>query len=196
VVNAAGAWAPKIGQMVGLKIPVKPCRRLLFKFKQQETTDFRLGVIYLDEAEAMTERKGMYMRDDGVGFVGAGTHNGTGIWDEPVDPDNFDEGYSHDEVIDFAEKLYEFLPEFGDFEIMDGWAGLYGNVRDCMFIIDKVDKPKGLILCCGFCGEGLSNSAGAGKMATELILDGKISLVTDPSGYAYNDIRFPELKEL
>lgn len=195
VVNAGGAWAPKIGQMAGITIPVKPCRRILLTFKQREKTERKLGVIMIDEIEAQKERRGMYMRDDANGFVGAGSHNTNGLGDEPVDPDNYDQSYSHDDVLEFAEKLYEFLPDFGDLEVVDGWANLYGNVRDSMYIIDKVDNPKGLILCCGFCGEGIANSAGAGKMVSELILDGKISLVADPSGFAFNSERFPELKE-
>lgn len=196
VVIAAGAWAAKIGKMAGIVVPVKPCRRLLFKIKLKENTREGVNVMMVDELEALTERKGLYIRDDIDGFVGGATHNTNGKGDpEDLNPDNFDEGYSNDEVIHFAEKLQNFLPDFGDFEVLDGFASLYSCVHDATYILDKVEDPKGLILCCGFCGEGIAASAGAGKICSELVLDGKISLIKNENPWAYSEQRFPELKD-
>jgi len=191
IVCSAGPWASKIGKMVGLEIPVKPVRRVLIKIQKKEETKDKWGQ-YQDEPGSHEKRKGLWIRHDVAGFVGSGTHEIEGK-DEAVDPDNYNESYTYEEVIDFATKLDQQMPGFGEFDVVDGWAGLYEVTHDSNWIMDKAESPEGFYLICGFSGEGIHASAAAGLFASELILDGKVKCVKDPSLWAYNSQRFPEI---
>jgi sarcosine oxidase subunit beta len=193
VVNAAGAWSPKIAKMVGLDLPVKPTRRVLLMINPKERKPYKLPNI-TDECEAMTTRKGLWFREDIHGYVGSGSHEAIGL-DDAIDPDDFDGSYTQDDVLDFSEKLEQFFTHFGDFEVIDGWASFYATVADGSYIIDKLDSPENFIICTGFCGGGISASGGAGRVASELILDGKITFIKDPSVLACSTDRFPQLKK-
>ena len=191
LVIAAGCWSKKIGEMIGLDVPIKPVRRLGFIVKPNEEVTFKFPPV-TDELEAMTPRKGLYVREDVDGmFMGAGSHEVLGLDDE-IDPDEMDPGYNLNEVVDFADKLEQLLPDFPDFDVVDGWAGFYACTPDSNYIVDKVDGIEGLYLNTGLSGEGISASGGAGLFMAELLLDGKISSCEDPSHWAWNAARFPD----
>ena len=190
VVNAAGGWAAKIGDMAGVEVPIGTYRRQLLKIQTKEKKEYTMPM-YLDESEGMQERGGLWIRDDIVGYIGSATHEIVGKMDKPVDPDKFDESYDYEHVIQMADKLEEFIPGFGDFEVVDGWSGLYSIAPDHIPIIDKVEDPKGFVICTGLRGEGIQFSPASGLLVSELILDGKITYIKDTSFFAYSSERFP-----
>ena len=193
VVNAAGAWSPRIAKMVGLDLPIEPRRRVLLTIEAKKPKTYSMPMI-TDECEALTERMGVWIRDDIKGYVGSATHGVLPVG-EAIDPDDFDPNYTQNDVLEFSEKLEELFTEFGDFDVLDGWASFYATVRDGNYVIDRVKSPEGFVICSGFLGEGISASPAAGLMASELVLDGKITCVEDTSSWAYNAERFPELKK-
>ncbi len=174
--------------MVGLKIPVIPIVRGALKIRTLETKQYTLPH-YLDEIENMTERAGLSIRDDIDGYVAE--HREIILKGDALDPDNIDENYTYDDVERLANKLDEFMPDFGEFEIMDGYNAVSDIVPDGGHIVDRVEHPEGMIICAGGCGEGISTSAGIGLLASQLVIDGRILFVKNPSLWSYSRSRFP-----
>jgi glycine/D-amino acid oxidase-like deaminating enzyme len=189
VVIAAGCWSKKVGKMAGIDIPIKPVRRLGFLVKPMEKLEFRIPMI-TDELEAFTERKGLNVREDVDGMVlGSGSHGVLGL-DEEIDPDEMGPSYQFEEVLDYADKLEQMIPDFPDFDVVDGWASFYATVPDGQYIIDKVKEIEGLVVSTGFMGEGISSGGGAGLFVAELILDGKVLSCSDASHWRWDPKRF------
>jgi sarcosine oxidase subunit beta len=194
VVLAAGAWSPSVAQTAGLELPVKPVRRVLMIIKPKRQPKYKIPMMS-DECEAFSERQGLNIREDLDGcYAGSGSHEVVGH-DDAIDPDNFDSHYSSDDVLDFGAKLEQMFPDFGDFDVVDGSAGFYATVPDANYIIGRVEEPKGIVVCTGFMGEGISASGGAGRIATELVLDGEITSCSNFGQWAYNPNRFAGVRK-
>jgi sarcosine oxidase subunit beta len=182
VVLATGAWSSSVAQMAGLELSVKPVRRVLMIIKPKRQPSYKIPMMS-DECEAFTERQGLNIREDLDGrYAGSGSHE--------VVP-----RYTFDDVVDFGEKLKQVFPDFGDFDVVDGWAGFYATVPDVNYIIGRAEEPEGIVVCTGFMGEGIDASGGAGRFAAELVLDGEITSCTNTSQWACTPERFPGIKK-
>jgi len=82
----------------------------------------------------------------------------------------------------------EWLPETGAVESEVQWAGVIDSTPDALAVIDAVDSPRGLVVATGFSGHGFALGPIAGRLVSELIVDGAPSL--DLTGFRY--ARFAE----
>lgn len=91
-----------------------------------------------------------------------------------------------------VEKSYRnfksMFPSFRDVRIQRQWAGYMDATPDAVPVIGEVNRPKGLIFNTGFSGHGFAMGPIAGKLVTELILDGKPSI-------DLHDLRFERFRE-
>ena len=56
------------------------------------------------------------------------------------------------------------------------WAGYIDLTPDLLPVIDRLDSPRGLVLATGFSGHGFGMGPIAGRLVSEIIVDGKSSL--------------------
>jgi glycine/D-amino acid oxidase-like deaminating enzyme len=82
----------------------------------------------------------------------------------------------------------EWLPEVGAVESELQWAGVIDSTPDAVPVIDAIDSPQGLVVATGFSGHGFALGPIAGRLVSELIVDGAPSL--DLTGFRY--ARFAE----
>ena len=193
VICAAGPWTAKIGKMAGVDIPITPHRCSLLKVMPLEKKNYPTKFFYFDAAESLTGRGSLWLHEErSGGFSGGPDMDEYGTMaSHIVDPDDYNQNYTFDDVISFADKMEKFIPGFGEFEVIDGWAKAFACVYDGNNIIDRLDNPEGLIICSGDCGEGISASAGVGLLTSELVVDGKISTIENAQYCAFNNQRFP-----
>ncbi len=167
VVNAAGAWARRVGEMAGLDLPVSPRRRKLAVLDPAmpvpESTPFVVDV----DGEA-------HFRPERQGSVVAGGHFADA--DPEVDPDTVDESTS----LDWAARVVESLSGVADYfgpetRVRRGWAGVYAVTPDHHPIIGET-RP-GFVNAVGFSGHGFMQSPATGQVVAELVVDGEASLV-------------------
>jgi sarcosine oxidase subunit beta len=161
VVNAAGPYASLIGEMAGVKIPVKPLRRQIFI-----TAPFRL-----------TERpipltidfhRGWYFRPEVDGFLLSG----------PLDRDpSFNIAIDYDARLEASENAVFRVPAFEKAQIARGWAGLYEISPDNHAILGPVPGIEGLVLANGFSGHGFRHSPAVGRVIAEWITEGRASTI-------------------
>jgi sarcosine oxidase subunit beta len=157
VVNAGGPFASVIGEMAGVKIPVKPLRRQIFI-----TAPFHLT----NQAIPLTIdfHKGWYFRREVDGLLLSG----------PLDSEpSFNLGIDYEAMAETSENAIYRVPALERAHIARGWAGLYEISPDHHAILGKVPEVEGFILANGFSGHGFQHSPAVGKVIAELIVEGK-----------------------
>jgi sarcosine oxidase subunit beta len=161
VINAGGPYASSIGEMVGVKIPVKPFRRQIFI-----TAPFHL----IDRAIPLTIdfHRGWYFRQEGDGLLLSG----------PLDLESsFNLNIDYEAMAEASEDAMYRVPVLEKARIARGWAGLYEITPDHHAILGRVSEVEGFILANGFSGHGFQHSPAVGKVISELILDGKVKTI-------------------
>lgn len=92
------------------------------------------------------------------------------------------------------ERFRELFPSLGSIETEQTWAGYIDATPDAVPVIDALDSPRGFIFATGFSGHGFALGPIAGRLVSELIVDGKPSLDIRGlrfSRFAENDLAEP-----
>jgi sarcosine oxidase subunit beta len=153
VVNAGGPYAASIGEMVGIKVPVKPLRRQIFI-----TAPFRLT----DRPIPLTIdfHRGWYFRQEGDGLLLSG----------PLDLEpSFNLNIDYEAMAETSENAMYRVPVLEKARIARGWAGLYEISPDHHAILGRVPQVEGFVLANGFSGHGFQHSPAVGKVISEVI---------------------------
>jgi len=173
VINAAGPYAKKIGQMVGVEIPVEPYRR-------QIVTTGQLDFIPDTMPMVVDVSSGLYCHKESKGLL-------MGWADDSVEP-GFDESQDPDYNDNILMKALDRIPKLETAEVANSWAGLYETTPDHHAIIGFADQVDGFFIIAGFSGHGFMHAPGAAIIAAELVTGKKPSI--DVSRLAPN--RFAE----
>jgi glycine/D-amino acid oxidase-like deaminating enzyme len=176
VVNAAGPWSPRLAQDVGLDIPVAAFRRQVLVAEPPNGRKLEHTVPMVIESRLTNKRPGIYFRDE----IGEGLLLGYFSDDEwndpdevPVDPDDYSRNYDQSFALKILEQLEHRAPEFADFPVTNGWAGLHITSADGEPILDRHPNLDGYYLATGFSGKGFQISPMTGELITDLILHGE-----------------------
>ena len=161
VINAGGPYAASIGEMVGIKIPIKPLRRQIFITAPFHLTDHPIPL-------TIDFHRGWYFRQEGDGLLLSG----------PLDLEpSFNLNIDYEAMAEASENAMYRVPVLEKARIARGWAGLYEISPDHHAILGKVPEAGGFILTNGFSGHGFQHSPAVGKVISELIIDGKTSTI-------------------
>jgi FAD-dependent oxidoreductase domain-containing protein 1 len=163
VINCAGAWAARIAETAGVRLPVIPVKRQVFALDTAVKPERPLPLTVLPS--------GMYFRSETGGLILLG---------KSMDADPVGFNFSWDEKR-FQEILWpelaEFVPAFDRLKLVRGWAGLYAvNTLDGNAILGEWPELKGFYLANGFSGHGLQQAPAVGRYLSELILEQPLSL--------------------
>jgi len=163
VVNAAGPFAGKVGQMVGLDLPLEPVRRQKVFLSQQPRVpqDAPLTIDIVRDAYWRPETGGAY-----IAWVDP---------DEPVDEDPSEDPYTDPHfaaiVLDKLRHITPFWEEIGmNLKRADVHpsAGYYVYTPDDQPLIGPVPQVPGFVLNCGYWA-GVMLSPAAGKRVADLV---------------------------
>ena len=161
VVNAAGPWAPLVGRMAGLALPVDPRRRHIF------VTDAFDGIRH--PLPLVTDTgSGFYCRSEqGAILMSAGDIGEATEYEARVDWSVLEQA---------VDKAIRRIPALEGAQVRHAWAGLRPLTPDGRAILDWAPGIDGLFLAVGFCGHGFQHSPAVGETVAELLLDGRSSL--------------------
>jgi sarcosine oxidase subunit beta len=162
LVIAAGCWSGQVGKMIDVDIPVQPQVR-----QQYWTAPFpkeKLGVtpFTIDQSHS-----GSFHRRGEALLLGA----------TPPGPPSFNAVVDMNGIPELMEKLVHRCPVIADAEIASGYAGLFEMTPDHNGIISAVTGHEGVYVMAGFSGHGFMHGTVAGKLLTELIMDGEFKTV-------------------
>lgn len=162
LVNAAGGWAPKIGKMMGIDIPVEPYRHqaiITEPFKEGTIKPMVVSMKHQDAYLTQTERGGI------IGGVKT--------------PEDEPSTYDMTETLEFEERISrEFssiIPSLKHARILRHWAGYYSMSPDSNPLIGEYKVP-GHYLGGGFSGHGYMMAPSAGRGLAEVIVNSKSDL--------------------
>jgi sarcosine oxidase subunit beta len=172
VLVATGAWGASLLGPLGIDLPVLGRRHELLLV--EPTRPYPAGLPWLIGVDDAVHTRADV---DGLALVGGFL----GV-DRAVDPDAYETRADPTwaaAVLETVDRVFGLAGP--DARIHRGWAGLYPGTPDRHPIIDRV--ADGVFVALGFAGTGLMLAPGAGLLATELIVDGKIRSM-EPIGLA------------
>src|SRR5262245_40571240 len=105
------------------------------------------------------------------------------VWDRGVEPVP-----NPEKVRRSLAELQRTLPALPKLDVARRWAGYIDATPDLVPVLGEVPGLRGLVLATGFSGHGFAMGPIAGRLVSELIVDGKTSL--DISGFRFS--RFAE----
>lgn len=170
VVNAAGAWAREVGELLGVATPILPQRHEAVSMHLPRTLRYMMPEV-MDYAPA-EGRSGLYFRHETFDMLLGGLHSEEAV--QPVvDPDEWYEGVEQSFVERLAELLLYRLPSLGDIRLGRGWAGLYPVSPDGRPLVGPCPEDPSVIAACGVGGYGIQVSPIVGRLAAEWIVFGQ-----------------------
>ena len=158
VMNAAGAWAPKVAKTVSVELPIAPTKRQVTVIETNARPENVLPLLFLPS--------GLYVVHEGAGVFTIGKSFPT----DYVGYDDFTwECKTFEELV--WPELVEYIPEFDRLKIQRGWAGLYEvNTLDGNAILGEWLELKGFFMAGGFSGHGFQQCHAVGRYIAELML--------------------------
>ena len=160
VVNAAGAWAAGVGELAGVRVPVRPLRR-------QVAITHPTGVLPADMPMTIFTEDGFHLRvrDGRVLFA----------WPDAPDVDDpFDATVDDGWIAEVQRRARERLPVLAE-AVVDRaacWAGLYEMSPDHHVLLGAAPGVPNLFLANGNSGHGVMHSPAVGQLLAEIVLHG------------------------
>lgn len=185
VVNAGGVWAPKIGEMLELSIPIKPRKGHIIVASRQQ----HVGSRKVMEFGYLISKFGGERKVDSLT-----EKYGVALVFEPTESQNFLIGSSREfagfntkvnnEIIKcIANRAIRFYPKMADMMVIRSYAGLRPWTEDHLPIVSRVDHIPNYYIAAGHEGDGISLAAVTGKVIEELINEKDTCIPVEPLSY-------------
>jgi hydrogen cyanide synthase HcnC len=160
VVNAAGAWAPQIGSMAGVQIPVRPLRGQI------------VGTETLPEVlSACLSTTDCYL---------AQKRNGEIIIGSTTEEVGFDVEVTASGIKNLTAGAIRAAPFLADVKVKRVWSGLRPGTPDELPILGPVEGLAGYLNACGHFRTGILTSPLTGLLIAEMIAGERLSFPTEP----------------
>ena len=176
VVNAGGMWAPDIGKMVGLEIPIRPRRGMLL------ITEPVPPVIRgsLNSAKYLmskySEGTGGKKGNEISGGFGLRTaKNGNLIIGSSREFVGYDKNTTFQGISFIGREAVRLVPIVRNVNIIRTFAGLRPSTPDGLPILGEVPEVKGFIVAAGHEGDGIALAPITGALIANLIARGEYS---------------------
>jgi sarcosine oxidase, subunit beta len=157
LVNATGAWSPRLAQMIGVHVPTYPIRHEICSseplkpFLRPMVSELTSG-LYCSQS----------MRGEIVGGVTIPGHEST-----------YGMGSTLEFLATYARRLVRLMPILGEIKVLRQWAGPYDQSPDGNPILGAAPGHPDFFLACGFVGHGFMMAPIVGKLYGEWLTGGE-----------------------
>jgi sarcosine oxidase subunit beta len=159
VVNATGAWSPKVAEMLGVSLPNKPHRH---EICSSEPLKPWLKPLVADLSD------GLYFSQSTRGEIVGG------IAGDYVAP-GLDQTSSHAFLGRYARSLVRACPVLSGVKVLRQWAGCYDLTPDANPIVGPVDGVEHFYQASGFMGHGFMMAPVVGKLLAQVVAGGQVA---------------------
>jgi 4-methylaminobutanoate oxidase (formaldehyde-forming) len=171
VVNAGGMFAPEIGRMVGVTIPIVP---MAHQYLFTEAVDgVHAGLPQLRDPDNL-----VYFREEVGGLCMGGYERNPAPWALAGIPPDFNgkllapDWPRFEEIMAGAVRRVPAIADAGVSRIINGPEGF---TPDNEFILGESDV-RGFFVAAGFCAHGIAGAGGIGRQVASWIVDGEPEL--------------------
>jgi sarcosine oxidase subunit beta len=164
LVNASGVWGKALAAMAGVDLPIEPLRRMLVPTEPFPGLPESLPMI-------IDMSTGFHFRQEGLGLLLA--------WNDPEETPGFKLDFDPFFIEKVLTRAADRVPCFEELAVnrRKCWAGLYDMSPDHRAMLGPAPGVRGFYLANGFSGHGVMHSPATGRVASDLILDGRTDLV-------------------
>lgn len=182
VVNAGGVWAPKIGEMVGLEIPIVPRKGQLIVASRQQPVGLRkvMEFGYLISKFGGTRSVDPLTEKYGVALVFEPTESQNFLIGSSRQFSGFDTKVDYEVTKYIAKRAVRFYPKIADMTVIRTYAGLRPWTEDHLPIISRAEEIPGYFIAAGHEGDGISLAAVTGKLIEEMINEKETCIPIEP----------------
>jgi glycine/D-amino acid oxidase-like deaminating enzyme len=166
VINAAGTFAPEIGALVNLTIPIKPRRGQILV---TEATAPILKRCILSAMYIAAKFNPQIAEAGGVGFAVEQTANGNILIGSTREFVGFDKHTTDEGIQNIAGTILRVIPGLENLHVIRAFAGLRPYTPDGLPILGKVESIDGFIMAAGHEGDGITLAPVTGEMIARLV---------------------------
>ncbi|MGE5484814.1 MAG: NAD(P)/FAD-dependent oxidoreductase [Ignavibacteriales bacterium] len=187
VVNAAGAWAPVIGRMANVDVPIRPRRGQLLVSERMprvihgDVLCARYIVAKLGKTIGLAPEEGNGAEAAlGVGLSLCQTQNGNVLLGGCREFVGYDTRNTYEAITAISAHALKMVPGLRNVNFIRAFAGLRPYTPDGMPILGFVTEAPGLVMAAGHEGDGIALSPITGSLIAELIDTGKTPVPIEP----------------
>ena len=164
IVNAAGAWAPRVAALYGKTVPVTALPRQVFLLRQS-AVDFEPLPFFIDYPQELYFR--YYERDRQPCTLVS--------WSDPREQPGINFAHHGEEYYQarVAPLLVRRVPAMAGAEMVAGWTGHYELSPDKSAIVGRVLGREGIFNLNGLSAHGVMQSRALGEAMATLLVDGR-----------------------
>lgn len=191
VVNAAGVWAPEIGRMAGLEVPIRPRRGQAFiteavpKFIHRSVINARY-IVAKHHPEVLKGDDSMKAKL-GVGLCLTQSEKGNVMFGATREFVGYDVSNTVEGLSTILGNAVHLVPGLKKLNIIRTMGGLRPYTPDSRPLIGYVEGVPGFFMAAGHEGDGISLAPATGKLVSDLIVDGTTDV---PAAEAFDPNRF------
>ena len=177
LVNAAGAYAPEIGRMVNLRIPIKPRRGQILV---TEAASPILSRCIISARYIAAKFNPQLAKVEGEGISIEQTSRGNVLLGSTREFVGFDKSTTPEGLRKIASRTSKILPRIKQLRIIRAFAGLRPFTPDGLPILGPVEDIQGFIMAAGHEGDGIALAPITGELIAQMIVDGRTDIpITD-----------------
>ncbi|GBC63237.1 FAD-dependent oxidoreductase [Desulfonema ishimotonii] len=176
VVNAAGVFAPEIGKMAGIDIPVRPRRGQLLVTEAGEPV---LRRCLISARYIAAKFNPELAKSGGQGVSVEQTASGNLLLGSTREFVGFDKGTTPEGIRAIAGRAARLLPCLRQMNVIRAFAGLRPYTPDGLPILGPAEGLDGFVIAAGHEGDGIALSAITGELIAQLIAEGHTDIPLD-----------------
>ncbi len=177
VINAAGVYAPEIGRMAGIPIPITPRRGQLLVTRPLPRV---LRCCLLSAGYIAAKYNPELVKEGARAVSMEQTDGGTLLLGSTREFAGFDTRTTLDGTRAVARNAGRVMPMLKRVRVIRSFAGLRPYTPDGLPILGEMPGVSGLITAAGHEGDGIALSAVTGELIAQLVVEGKTRIPLDP----------------
>jgi glycine/D-amino acid oxidase-like deaminating enzyme len=175
VINAAGPFAPTVGRMAGIHIPITP-RRGAILISERVAPMVNGNVLcaqYIASKHQSSEHGSGSANPYGIGLSLGQTESGNLLIGGSREFKGFDSGIRPEMLTAIARHAMRIVPELGRIRIIRTMVGFRPSTGDGLPIIAEAPEVRGFYIAAGHEGDGIALSPITGKIVADLLQGGR-----------------------
>ncbi len=189
IINAAGSWAGKVGELAGLNLPIKPRKGQL---AVTEPVGFFMKATVQCARYNIIKFWPDRIKDERVLRLGASlsieqTENGGMIIGATREFAGYEKENTFEAIDVMMKRAIRFFPALENVDVIRFFSGFRPYTPDGLPLLGEMANLKGFYVAAGHEGDGIALSPITGKLLAELITEGRASYnidTFDPNRFA------------